>query len=96
MDDKEIVLKAEMYVKPDVTIEGYKGIEASVVLAPVTDEEIDREVDTVRERNAREIEITDRPAEMGDTAVIEMCIRDSRKQGAFNRAYRQKDIGSGP
>lgn len=71
MDDKEIVLKAEMYVKPDVTIEGYKGIEASVVLAPVTDEEIDREVDTVRERNAREIEITDRPAEMGDTAVID-------------------------
>ncbi len=71
MDENEIVLKAEMYVKPDVTIEGYKGIEASVVLAPVTDEEIDREIMTVRERNAREIEITDRPAEMGDTAVID-------------------------
>ena len=48
MDDKEIVLKAEMYVKPDVTIEGYKGIEASVVLAPVTDEEIDREVSRLK------------------------------------------------
>ena len=71
MDENEIVLKAEMYVKPDATIEGYKGIEASVVLAPVTDEEIDREIMTVRERNAREIEITDRPAEMGDTAVID-------------------------
>ncbi len=71
MDEKEIVLKAEMYVKPEVSIEGYKGIEASVVLAPVTDEEIDREVNTVRERNAREIEVTDRPAELGDTAVID-------------------------
>lgn len=71
MDDKAIVLKAEMYVKPDVIIENYKGIEADVVLAPVTDEEIDREIDTVRERNAREIDITDRPAEMGDTAVID-------------------------
>ncbi len=71
MDENEIVLKAEMYVKPEVSIEGYKGIEASVVLAPVTDEEIEREINTVRERNAREIEITDRAAEMGDTAVID-------------------------
>ncbi len=71
MDENEIVLKAEMYVKPEVSIEGYKGIEASVVLSPVTDEEVDREIMTVRERNAREIEITDRPAEMGDTAVID-------------------------
>ena len=71
MDENEIVLKAEMYVKPEVSIEGYKGIEASVVLAPVTDEEIEREINTVRERNAREIEITDRAAEMGDTAEID-------------------------
>ena len=71
MDENEIVLKAEMYVKPEVSIEGYKGIEASVVLAPVTDEEIEREINTVRERNAREIELTDRAGEMGDTAVID-------------------------
>lgn len=71
IDENEVVLKAEMYVKPEVSIENYKGIEASVVLAPVTDEEVEREIMTVRERNARELEITDRPAEMGDTAVID-------------------------
>ena len=71
MDDAELVMSAKMYVKPEVSIEGYKGIEAAVVKAPVTDEEIDREIETVRERNAREVEITDRAAAMGDTAVID-------------------------
>lgn len=70
-DDKELVMTAKMYVKPEITIENYKGIEAAVVRPPVTDEEIDREIQTVRERNAREVEITDRPAAMGDTAVID-------------------------
>ena len=71
MDENEIVLKAEMYVKPEVSIEGYKGIEASVVLAPVTDEEIERETNTVGARNAGGVDITARAAEMGDTAVID-------------------------
>lgn len=71
MDENELVMTAKMFVKPEITIEDYKGIEASVVRPPVTDEEIDREIQTVRERNAREVEITDRPAAMGDTTVID-------------------------
>ena len=67
----ELVMSATMYVKPEISIEGYNGLEISVVRPAVTDEEIDREIQTVRERNAREIEITDRAAAMGDTAVID-------------------------
>ncbi len=67
----DIVLKAEGFRKPDVTIEGYRGIEAVKVIAPVTDEEIEAEITRVRERNARTIEITDRAAEMGDIANID-------------------------
>ena len=70
MDD-EIVMTAVMSVKPEIELADYHGIEVEAVLAPVTDEEIDREIDTVRRRNARETEITDRPAEMGDIAVID-------------------------
>lgn len=69
--DDELVMNAKMFVKPEITVEEYKGIEITAVLAPVTDEEVDGEIKTVRERNAREIEITDRPAAMGDTAVID-------------------------
>lgn len=67
----DIVLKAEGFRKPDVEIEGYRGIEAVKVIAPVTDEEVEAEITRVRERNARSIEITDRPAEMGDIANID-------------------------
>ena len=69
--EDEVVMTATMSVKPEIELEGYKGIEVEAVLAPVTDEEIDGEIETVRRRNARETEVTDRAAAMGDIAVID-------------------------
>ena len=69
--EDEIVLKAEGFVKPEVSIEGYKGLEAEKVVAEVTDDEVEAELKRVRERNARTIEITDRAAQMDDIANID-------------------------
>jgi trigger factor len=69
--EDEVVMTAVMSVKPEIELENYNGIEVEAVLAPVTEEEIDREIDTVRRRNARETEVTDRAAAMGDIAVID-------------------------
>ena len=69
--EDEVVMTATMSVKPEIELEGYKGLEVEAVLAPVTDEEIDGEIETVRRRNARETEVTDRAAAMGDIAVID-------------------------
>lgn len=69
--EDEVVMTAVMAVKPEIELADYNGIEVEAVLAPVTDEEIDREIDTVRRRNARETEVTDRAAAMGDIAVID-------------------------
>ena len=69
--DDGLVLSAKIYVKPEVEVKDYTGIAVEKVLEPVTEEEIEREINTVRERNSREIEVTDRAAEMGDTAVID-------------------------
>ena len=71
IDDNGLVLSAKVYVKPEVAIKDYLGIEVEKEVLPVTDEEIDKEIETVRERNSREIEVTDRAAEMGDTTVID-------------------------
>ena len=71
IDDNGLVLSAKVYVKPEVKIEGYLGLEAEKSVEPVTDEEIDKEIETIRERNSREIEVTDRAAELGDTVVID-------------------------
>ena len=71
IDDNGLVLSAKVYVKPDVVITDYVGIEVEKEVAPVTDEDVDKEIEMVRERNSREIDVTDRAAEMGDTAVID-------------------------
>ena len=54
IDENGLVLKAVVYVKPEIEIEGYKGIEATKVPVVVTDDEVDHEIEHVRERNARE------------------------------------------
>ena len=71
LDDEGLVLSAKVFVKPDVEIADYLGLTVTRTVAPVTDEEVDREINTVRERNSRETEVSDRAAEMGDTAVID-------------------------
>ena len=71
VDENGVVFTAKVFVKPDVKIEGYFGIEVTKEVAPVTDEEITNELELVRERHSREIDANDRPAELGDTAVID-------------------------
>ena len=71
IDENGLLLSAKVYVKPEVEIKDYCGIEVEKEIEAVTDEDVDREIETVRERNSREIDVTDRAAEMGDTTVID-------------------------
>jgi len=58
-------------VKPEVKIDGYKGIELTKGAVAVTDGDIDTEIERVRERNSRLITVEERAAENGDTATID-------------------------
>ncbi len=69
--DDGVVFTAKVYVRPEVQIEGYKGIEVEKHVHEVTDAEIDAEINMLRERNAREVNVTDRAAENGDVATID-------------------------
>ena len=71
LDENGLVLSAKVPVKPVMTIEGYKGIEAVKNTVEATDEQVDRELEMLRERNSREIEITDEAAQMGDIVKID-------------------------
>ncbi len=70
-NEGDIVLKAVGFVKPEVTIEGYKGIAVEKKVEPVTDADVDAEVEAARKRNARTIDVEGRAAEMGDIANID-------------------------
>ena len=71
IDDNGLVLSAKVFVKPEVEIKDYAGIEVEKEVSAVTDEEVDKEIEMIRERNSREIDVTDRAAELGDTTVID-------------------------
>ena len=70
-DDGDIVLKAEGFVKPEVSVDGYKDIAVKKKVSRVTKDDIEAELQKARERNARAIDVTDRAAAMGDTANID-------------------------
>lgn len=69
--DGDVVLKAEGFVKPEVGIDGYKGIEVEKNIAEVTDADVEAELDKVRDRNARFIQESDKAIENGDTVTID-------------------------
>ena len=71
IDENGLVLSAVVPVKPECKIDGYKGLEVIKSTTRVKAEEIENELNTIRERNSREIEVTDKPCEMGDVAKID-------------------------
>ena len=70
-DNGVVVLKAVVDLKPVPKIGEYKGFAVEREIAPITDEAVDAEIASAQKRAAREIEVTDRAAQMGDTANID-------------------------
>ena len=68
---KPFIFTATVAVKPEVTLGEYKGIEIEKKEVEVTDEELNAEIDRVRESNSRMITIDDRAAQDGDTVIID-------------------------
>ena len=63
--------KAVVTTYPEVSIDGYKGIEVEALSTEVTDEKVQEEIDKARQRASRVEDVTDRPAKDGDTVVID-------------------------
>ena len=70
--DKETGIKfiVEVTVKPNVTLGQYKGLKVEKEPVEVTEEEVEQELKSIQEKNARLVEVTDRAAEEGDVAKI--------------------------
>ena len=71
LDDNGLVLSAKVAVKPEMQIKDYKGIEVVKTVAEATDEQVERDLQMLRERNSREIDITDEAAQIGDIVKID-------------------------
>ena len=71
--DKEqgVELKAVCVTKPEIEISDYKGIKAAKSVREITDEDIDKQVDMIRRKNARIVSVDDRAAQMNDEVIID-------------------------
>jgi len=89
----EITLIAALH--PEVTLGIYKGLSAPKPDVEVPESEIDKEIESTRMRNAR-IEKADRPAALGDIAVIDFegFIDDVAFEGGTGANY-ELELGSG-
>lgn len=71
ISDTGLTLVATVAVKPEVTLGEYKGITFKKVEYNVKDEDVEEELNRLKERNSRMVDVTDRAAENGDTVIID-------------------------
>lgn len=71
INEKTLVIEAIVPVKPEVVLGEYKGISFKKNEYNVTDEDIEADINALKERNSRMVEVTDRTAVNGDTVIID-------------------------
>ncbi len=67
---RDFIYTAKVATKPPVELGEYKGIEVEKTEITVTDEDVNAEIEKARQENSRTIEVTDRAAQLEDTAII--------------------------
>lgn len=68
---ENFIYTADVVVKPEVELGEYKGIEIEKVEYTVTDEDVEEQLEQMREQNARWISIEDRAVKEGDRVTID-------------------------
>ena len=70
-DNEELAFTAEVDIRPKFEVKDYKGIEVTVDNATVTEEQVDEQIGTLRERFSTLVG-ADRPVEDGDHLSIDL------------------------
>jgi len=88
--------KAKVFVKPEVKLGEYKGLEVEAVSAEVTEEEIAAELDRLQQRHAELTVVEDGAAENGDVTVIDFdgYVDGEQFEGGQSERY-SLELGSG-
>ena len=71
VEENEIVLVATAPVKPEAKISAYTGMKIKEYAYTVKEEEVTAELNRLLDRNARKVNVEDRPAQNGDIANID-------------------------
>lgn len=69
---KPLRFKASFEVLPEFTLGEFKGLSVEAAKVEVTDQDVERELERLREQAATYVPVEDRPAEDGDTVVASL------------------------
>jgi len=88
--------KAKVFVKPEVKLGEYKGLEIEAVSAEVAEEEIAAELERLQQRHAELTVVEEGPAQNGDITVIDFdgYVDGEQFEGGKSERY-SLELGSG-
>lgn len=94
-EDGGIVLVAVVDVKPEFTVENYFGVEVEKIESTVTEENIEEELNALREKQSRMVTV-ETPVENGNIAVIDFAgtLDGVAFEGGTSEGY-SLEVGSG-
>ena len=70
LGEEPLTVKVGVEVLPEIKLDKYKGIEATRSVRPVTDEDVEKTIENLRDASASLQPVEDRGAELGDTVTI--------------------------
>lgn len=70
-DENGLVLVATIQVVPEVTLGAYTGLEFKKNKAKIKESDVDAELERLRQKQVRFVEVLNRPAQLGDMAEID-------------------------
>lgn len=74
VNEKSVAFSVVVTVRPEFTLGQYKGVTVEKTQPqPVEDADVDAELQRLRERNSRIIEVSDRPVADGDEVNLDYC-----------------------
>lgn len=94
-EGEDLVFTAEVEVMPEVELPEYKGIEVEKTEIKVSEEDVEREIKSIQEKNSRLVEVEDRAVENGDFLTIDYAGFVGEEQFEGGTAENQSlEIGS--
>ncbi len=67
---QDLKVTCEVFVKPEVTLGDYKGLEVEIERETVTDADVQRRIEQDQAKASRTVEVLDRPVAEGDTVNL--------------------------
>lgn len=85
---------ASVDIKPDIVVQDYKGLKTTRPVFEVADDDVEEQLEHVREQNATEQEVH-RPAELGDVVVADLQELDENGLPIIGRKQEERPIHIG-